>query len=283
MAAALVHIGTHKTGTTSFQHWAQDNRGALLDQGMHLFEGKYALTSIALPLLCTRPNRTTPPQRFVMDYRLDEWRADMEAYVAEQVAHPAEDLLVSAEDLSLLRFPDEVERLVELLAPRTVRVAVCLRDPDEFLRSYRAEMNRLGEPPSDYPSSHTYYGNDTWLTRWDEMLATWRSVIGDDKVVAFSYEDAIAEHGSTIPGVLEAFGIAPDGLPSWESYLTNVTAKAQRRKEWSNLYAQARRTAASAWLGRTVVVPIRRSLRGERASVPPAEMHHNGARLPVSG
>lgn len=265
MAAALVHIGTHKTGTTSFQHWAHENHIALLERGIRVFQGRYDVTDVALPLLCTRSNRSIPPQRFIIDSRLDEWRADMTNYVTAQVDHPAHDLLISAEDLSLLRFPDEVEKLVDLLAPRAVRVAVCLRDPDDFLRSYRAEMDRLGEPASKYPSSHTYYGADTWLTQWDDMLATWRSVLGDANVRTVSYEGAMTEHGSTIPGVLDALGVSPLDVPSWEAYRTNVTARVQRRKAWSDLYAQARRTAATTLLGRAVIAPLWRRARGGEA------------------
>jgi hypothetical protein len=263
-----VHIGTHKTGTTSFQRWANDSREALRDRGIHVFEGLYDLTNIALALLCVRPNRTIPPQRFIMDSRLDEWRTDAVDYVSRQVAQPSPDILVSAEDLSLLRFPDEVERLVELLAPRQVEVAVCLRNPEDFLRSYRAEMDRLGEPPSEFSSSHTYYGDDTWLTRWDEMLATWRSVVGEANVRAFSYEDAMAAEGTTIPGVLEALGVSSVGLPEWTSYHANVSAKVQRRKEWSDLYAQARRTVGSNRLARRVIGPLRKRPRSQATPCP---------------
>ena len=56
-------------------------------------------------------------------------------HISRRVADPAEELLISAEALSLLRYEDEVSALCELLRPRAVRVAVCLRDKQSFLDS----------------------------------------------------------------------------------------------------------------------------------------------------
>ncbi|MFA5883104.1 MAG: sulfotransferase [Acidimicrobiia bacterium] len=225
MPHALVHIGTHKTGTSSLQRWADENRDALLrDRGIHVYEGRYSSNHLEFVLLCMRRNRTIPATARHIESLLDEWRDETRRYIGEQVAHEAPTLLVSAEALSLLRHPDEVEALARVLAPRDVTVAVCLRDPATFLKSYRDQLERMGQPPSRYPSSHAYVEPDSWLVRWDEMLAVWRSVIGADRVVAVGYEDAVDEHGSTIPGVLDALGVDLAGLPSWEEYRDNPTS-----------------------------------------------------------
>jgi hypothetical protein len=259
MPAALVHIGTHKTGTKSFQRWANDNRAALFERHqVHVFRGLFIESNLALALLCTRSDRNTPALVANPDTRLPECRAVMEEHVATEVANEAPVLLASAEDLSLLRHPDEVESLVELLAPREIRVSVCLRDPDEFLRAYRSQMDRLGQHASTYPSSHTYYGPDTWLTHWDEMLATWRQVLGDDRVTSFDYKDAMAAHGSSIPGVLSSLGLRVDEMPSWRGYRENVTAVEEYRATFGMpRRARLRAAVASTPPGRA----LRRALR----------------------
>jgi hypothetical protein len=259
MSVALVHIGTHKTGTTSFQGWANRHRDELLDRhGIHVFRGRYMESNLALPMLCARPNRTTPPSVAHPEVLLTEGRADLQAHVASEVAHPAPILLASAEDLCLLRYPDEVERLAELFGPREIHVAACLRDPDEYLRSYRGTMDRIGQPESPYPSAHTYYGPDTWLTRWDEMLATWREVLGEDRVVATSYEEAMQRDGSSIPAILRAFDLPVEDLPPWEGHHTNVSTREEQRQRWADLYWQARHTVGQTKLGQVV----KRRLRG---------------------
>jgi hypothetical protein len=104
-----------------------------------------------------------------------------------------------------------------------VRVVVCLRRPDDFLRSYRGTLARRRESPSRYFSSQRYVEPDTWLVDYEALLDVYRRAFGRDSVSSLAYEDAIAEHGSTIPGVLTALGIDPGGLPGWDSYRANVT------------------------------------------------------------
>ena len=58
------------------------------------------------------------------------------------------------------------------------------------------------------------------------MLSVWRSVLGDENVVDFSYEEAMAQLDSTIPAVLSALSIDATGLPSWEGVTANTASRA---------------------------------------------------------
>ena len=226
MSTALVHIGTHRTGTTVFQQWMERHRSALLGlRGVRVYEGRYLASHFEFGLLCMRRNRTMRQQRRVPEWCLDEWREETIEHIARQVSHPADELLISAEALSLLRYEDEVNALVDLLSPRQVQVAVCLRDKQSFLDSYRREMWVRDVAPSHYRDSHDYIGADTWLVRWDEMLSVWRGVLGDENVVDFSYEEAMAQYDSTIPAVLSALSIDATGLPSWEGVTANTSSR----------------------------------------------------------
>jgi hypothetical protein len=230
MSTALVHIGTHKTGTTAFQLWSARHRDALRERcGVELYEGLYGPSHFEIALLCLRENRTMQQRWRVPDAALDEWKDEVRAHVARQVAQPASRLLISAEGLSLLRYDDEVAALRDLLGPRQIKVAVCFREASSFLESYRHEMTRRGITPSRYRSSHNYVEPDTWLVQWDEMLAVWRRVLGEEAVVSFGYEDVMAEYRSSIPGVLAAFSIDETVLPSW----VGVTANTRRKRERS--------------------------------------------------
>ena len=104
--------------------------------------------------------------------------------------------------------------------------------------------------PSHYRDSHDYIGADTWLVRWDEMLSVWRGVLGDENVVDFSYEEAMAQYDSTIPGVLSALSIDPTGLPSWEGVTANTSSRlttAQRLPlDLKHLSTKAKRLISSA-------------------------------------
>jgi len=239
-----VHIGTHKTGSTSFQQWALTEAAALREQeGVALYESHLGWFSHSeFPLLCMRPNRAMHRKISYPDWCLDEWQAEARAQIRRQVAQPDVDLLISAENLSLLRHDDELDALARLLAPREVRVVVCLRDPTAYLDSYRRMMAARGDQPSRYAESFHYVEPDTWLVDFDGLLAAYRRAFGADAVEVFDYEGALAQHGSTIPGVLDAFGIDPEAWPSWRGFWTNAappppSLRQRARRRASRLFA----------------------------------------------
>ena len=247
MTTALVHIGVPKTGTTSFQDWIYRNRAQLLaDRGVTLYDGfvpqiHRAQIHPELLLLSQRPERDCQSKRMIPQWSTQAWQQAARTHLADQVCSDADTMLFTLEGLFLLRHEDEVERLAELLAPREVRVAVCLREPASFLSSYRAQMAKNDVALSDDPTSHLHLEDGTWLTDWADMLAVWRSVLGSSNVVELSYEQAMAEHGGTTQGILEAFGIAPDGLPSMNSAVRNRSGNAHLNRIKRRVVKRVRR------------------------------------------
>lgn len=226
MSVALLHIGTHRTGSTSFQQWALAAARQIREQsGVAVYEGRLGHSHSEFPLLCMRANREMHRKVSFPDWCLDEWQSETRAHIEQQVAHTDADLLITAENLSLLRYPDELEALRRLLEPRTVRVAACLREPADFLESYRALRASQGIGPSPYRASFAYTEPDTWLIDYDGLLGAYRDAFGDDAVVSFRYEDAMATWGSTIPGVLAALEIDGTDLPSWREFHRNETVR----------------------------------------------------------
>jgi hypothetical protein len=231
---AIVHIGTHKTGTTSFQAWARRYRRELAEKtGLHYYDGRFKRNHFELAVLSVRPDRI-PPNRRLAVASLDQ--AQLREYICQQVKRPGRDLLCSAEDLSYARHTDEVERLVELLRPREVSVIVVLRDPADFLRSYAAEFTRQGVEPSRDANSITYVAPDSWLVRYDDLLEVYRNVLGEDRVHVVDYEESLQRDGSIIPAVLRACGAETAGLPAWEGLW-------QHRSRGSNI----ERSRAKKW------------------------------------
>ncbi len=229
MAEALLHIGTHKTGSTAFQFWARRSARGLAAQGVHLYEPMYDSAShYDVPMYCMRLNRTMGRKSQHPEHCLDELREGFARRFHDQVADK-DRILVTAEALSLLRYEDELRRLEELLDGRSVRVAVVIRDQQSFLTSAIQQLHRSGAEPSSFPSSSTYFRPDSWVVRWDEMLEVWRAVFGGSSVVAASYEDAMDRYGSSVPVVIESLGLDADALPSWQGIIRNVTPTHQPR------------------------------------------------------
>lgn len=227
---AIVHIGLHKTGTTSFQKWAdrwQENIAALA--GVHYYQGRFDRSHFELGLLSHRANRSMAVRSRYPDWCLDEWQAHVRAHIRAEVERPVETLLCSTEVLSHLRHRDEVERLVELLAPRGLTVVVVLREPADFLASYAAELAKRGIQPSPYRDSFAYVESDSWLVRYDELIDVYSRVLGPQNVRALAYEDHVERDGSIIPALARACEIDPDEIP-WQGIWRNTTPRTKANR-----------------------------------------------------
>lgn len=223
-AAVYLHIGTHKTGTTSFQRWASANQAELaVGTRLKYYEGLLGWNHCELAILAMRANRNMPMRVRLPDWCLREWQRTAEAHIREQVARRDGPLLISAESMSLLRHRDEIERLAGLLRPRELFVVVALRDRATFLHGYRQTLERHGFEESEYRDSFAYVAEDSWLVDYDALLAVYREVIGADRVAVLSYEDAMRSHGSIIPAIMEPLGFAPTQIPAWQNVAHNVT------------------------------------------------------------
>jgi hypothetical protein len=231
----MIHIGTHKTGTTSFQTWAEQHATDL-----SYFTGMFGPNHYELALACTRLDRNMTPQRRHFDWCVPGWRESVKVHVRAQTSH---DLLVSCEDLSLFRYADEIERLQSLFHPLDLEVVVVLRDPVQFLRSYRGQLERMGFPPSPHRESFAYTEDDSWLIDYESLLAVYRDALGNERVHVVEYESAMERFGSTIPAVMEAAGASLDALPDWSEFKLNVTGQRppQARRSRSSFRKRARR------------------------------------------
>jgi hypothetical protein len=220
---AVVHIGTHKTGTTSLQRWADANRSELFAAtGLRYYRGRFARNHFEFATLAMRPDRNMPFRAKRFDWMLPTFQHDLRDHIARELDGD-DDVLISAEALSLLRHPDEVDRLCELLEPRTTEFIVTLRDPAAYLASYRREMTGQSFAPSPHPDSFAYTEDDSWLVDFDALRALY------DGLKVVPYEQALARWGSIIPAVMEAAGADPAELPSWEGMWANDRPKTRGR------------------------------------------------------
>lgn len=212
---ASVHVGLHKTGTTAFQEALDLAAGELLDldvQVMQYFGPLYRDTPVSqafdLANAVVRLDidayfRLRAPESLLASV-LEESERSVRAYAAGESQH----LVASMESLSLISSTAEVERLVELLAPRKVTVVLVLRDQDAFLKSLRLQVERLGLPTaSEFPDSCLYLEDDTWLADFERMMATFVAVLGEDGVAVLDYDDSVARDGSIVPALWRASGL----------------------------------------------------------------------------
>lgn len=197
MPELLLHIGTHKTGTTSIQRFCGLNRGALRERGIWYppadvgrFPSHYAHHRIAHAIAGRDP-----------DFGIDDAR-----HFFERVAsgcRGGERVLVSAEPMyrHVIGDPDAsgkpsrdkrheahvryARAVASVVAPFEVTVLVVLRRQDLFVESLYAEQILA----TGYVRPiETFIAERDPLLDYHERLAGWAEVFGDDRIRVDVYE-----------------------------------------------------------------------------------------------
>jgi len=220
----VLHIGTHKTGSTSLQQFLRDHRdGLLAATGAAYPTGMVIPASHAeLPLLVIRPTRTWPARLRFPETQRRPWLAAADTHIRDELRCAAEEVVIlSHEDLSYVRFDDELDRLRDLLSPRTVKVVVFLRERTAFLSSYREQLEAMAIRPSEDPCSFAYTAEDSWLVDYPQLVDVFRRGFGADNVEVLDYDAVLASDGSVIPAFADLLGIRRSSLPTLDPYFLN--------------------------------------------------------------
>ena len=218
---AIVHIGTHKTGSTSLQYWLASHAEELdRAHGLGVYRPIYP-NGRELALWCANADRSIPTIREIPEWRSDAWRTWAHDHIRNEVQRPDGTLLLSNETLSLLRTVDEVDRLRDILAPRRVEIILVTRRPADFLRSWREQLTRDGFSESSDPNSFAYLDADSWLVDYDAILGSYRQVFGDDRVHHVDYDAALSRDSNIIPAVMEHVVDDVSLLPEWRDVRRN--------------------------------------------------------------
>lgn len=191
----LVHIGPHKTGTTSLQAALFAARPKLLAQSVrHVGPSRNPAT--AIQSVTGRPGAYadgTPP--------ISHWRN-----LVREIRGADEPRLVLSSEFLAWAKPDAVRRIVDDLDPARVHIAVTLRPLGRLMSSQWQQNVQAGAIASfeqwlelllNKPEGRR---NPFWtLHRHDELIERWASVVGSEKVTIVVADDS--DHGV----VLRAF------------------------------------------------------------------------------
>lgn len=244
----VLHIGTHKTGTTSIQQFLHDQNDTLLARAGAFCPPGFLVPNLhaELPLLTIRPDRVWPARLRFPDTGRPAWVAAARRHVREHAAgSDAAVLVYSHEDLSYLRGADELAALHDLLGERQVDVVVFLREPSAYLRSYREQLRATGFELSTDPTSFAYTEPDSWLVDYDALIASFAGRFGADHVHALDYDVTMKSDGTVIPAFAELLGIERSDLPPLDRYFVNRSGTHLRPTD-EQLAAIRRRVAQQA-------------------------------------
>ncbi len=190
MKTAVIHIGTHKTGSTTIQDFLRVNRSKL--QGRKIaavrLDGKPNLSQLHL--------YASPKSRHTNLLRMRAWRDDAK-YQAFADSFPEElgqvvdgfkgcnTYIFSAESLGLLRSDEDIRRLQSLFAPHfdDIRILVYLRRQDDLAISLYQQHLKGGST-----SERVIPAGALGIYNFKSMLQAYEGVFGREKIAARRFD-----------------------------------------------------------------------------------------------
>lgn len=234
-----LHIGLHKTGTTSFQKYCRDNHEAMLGQNLVWYRPMVdELNAHEVSLSVLRDGVMPVPSWYTNP-------ADVSRRLQQIIdAHPGKDLLVSAEALSFIRTEVECERLRSLFGERVKDcdfvVLVVMREREDWWQSYSNEIMKTPLGPSRDPVSYRCLQQPSWLTDFEGLLDAYRRQFDDVRTITYCKSDTIplllAELQQDLPVDYEAIRLNQrDMIPRIRSWYKRNLAETFVGRAWRKL------------------------------------------------
>ncbi|MCG2585208.1 hypothetical protein [Massilia sp. TS11] len=198
LVRTIIHIGQHKTGTTSIQHFLQHNKAKLASAGLYVPEsiaGHYDPSHYILNVYALNENRYSPmkehlsktmPKEFFQGLRA-QILADIHRHYMQAESLGCKDVIWSNEGLYLLNSTEEYKRLRDLFSPYSseIECVCCFRELASYKRSYAQHLTKLGLTPSEDTDSYRYLASDSWLFDYAGKEQLLEKVF--DRVISFPY------------------------------------------------------------------------------------------------
>lgn len=200
----IVHIGQHKTGTTSIQHYLRVRRTALMEDGLYVPDALLGFDNpshFLLNVYALDENRDSTAKLRMQEFLEPEFFATLdarlEAAVAEHYrqaqAQDCDEILWTNEGLYLLNSETEYARLKNLFSRYSDHVTCicCFRDRESYRQSYMKQLAALELPLSDDAESYRYLETDSWLFDYDRKQALLEAVFDEVHILDYNAGDMV--------------------------------------------------------------------------------------------
>ena len=226
MRRLTLHIGGHKTGTTTLQETFLANKTALAKQGLGYAHAPaschlHSYLSVIDPVsVLTQGFGVVDPALFAKDL----------------AATPSDDIFGSSENFAFFFFQAPIDALAKALLARfdQVRILAYLRRQDRHALSHHQEgarPDRLAESqlwghalsalPKPQPHQKLYLN-------YDRRLALWENAFGRQNVTLRIYDRNHLKNGDIVSDVLDVLGLSAKGIEPIED--RNLSLGLQRAK-----------------------------------------------------
>jgi len=229
----ILHIGQHKTGTSSLQHFLREHRAELSRRGLYVpdsLAGFEDPSHFLLNVCALDENRGSPLKDRLLKTEPDAFFSGLRARLEQDIARHCQlaetqgckDIIWSNEGLYLLNSTREYKRLRDLFEAYSSSVVCvcCFRERASFRSSYARELEKHGLGPSDEVDSYRYLREDSWLFSYGAKTALLREVF--DEVITFPYDSR-----DNLAHFLQQIGYAQTATGSARLNVTGSTGKTE--------------------------------------------------------
>ena len=202
----VLHIGTHKAGSTAIQHMLGHNRVRLRKKGFcypQPTDGQPGHHELAWALRSSAGGKTPKP---VARDVLPKLRRQLE----RSDCHTA---ILSSEEFEFATTPDQLRMIKRELPADPLQIVVYLRRQDKYLVSEYGQHLKM--PGTRFSGSiHDFYMHYNFLGRLNyfRSLTRWANVFGEDNLIVRPFEQCQFENGTLIDDARAAFGLTDVAL-----------------------------------------------------------------------
>ena len=200
----ILHIGQHKTGTTSLQHYLQKQRNNLLKEGLyipdsimgirhpsHYILNVYSLESKRLSPMKEVLIKSKTPDYF---YHLEEnLVADIEKHYQQAKEQQCSEIIWTNEGLYLLNSVAEYKKLRQLFEQYSDEIICicCFREKNSFRQSYMQQLKKQGLPFSQEEDSYCHIESTSWLFDYDRKKDILQQVFSKNIYIPYNSENMV--------------------------------------------------------------------------------------------
>ena len=224
----ILHIGTHKTGTTSFQYLLHSKALELMKNGIHVFRTSiHGVDKGQAPefgLLSVRSSLIFPLRELRPELTGDLIKNKMYDHLNSELSISCNTLVASHEALSFIRSKEEVMILRNILNGHKVKIVVCQRNALDFLKSWKNQLKKMGLDTNSASSESTSYTEqDSWLVDLSKLYESFKQVFGSSNVRILNYDNVVKEKGSILPELWRACELPMDLYASSDEVRLNAS------------------------------------------------------------
>ena len=202
----VLHIGTHKAGSSAIQHVMSHNRDRLRKKGFcypQSATGQMGHHDLAWAIRAAAGGRTPMPVGgdVVAKLRRELKRSD---------CHTA---ILSSEEFEFATTPDQLRTIRRALPADLLQIVVYLRRQDRYLVSEYSQHLKMANTRFS-GSIHDFYLRYNFMGRLNYLraLTRWANVFGQENLVVRPFEPGQFENGTLIDDARAAFGLADVAL-----------------------------------------------------------------------